>query len=142
MSAIVGTWDLVAFTTTFSDGRPVQHPYGERPVGRIVYTGDGHVSAVLSRADRAGGTDLETAFRATEAEKAAWFDSYLSYAGRWRVEGDEVVHTLELALLPSMVGSEVRRRFVLDQERLVLCYTRTPRSGVTRTFTLTWERSR
>jgi hypothetical protein len=137
-----GAWDLRSFTVAYSDGRPSTHPYGPDARGRIVYTDDGFVSAVLSRAHRSGAHDLETARRAAEHDKARWFDGYLSYTGRWRLEDDEVVHTLDLALLPAAAGTEVRRQATFAPDgSLTLSYTRTPASGVTRTFRLVWERA-
>lgn len=138
---IAGTWELRAFRTTYGDGRPPEEPWGPEPTGRIVYTPDGYVSAVLARGGRSGGTDLETSDRASDEEKAVWFDSYLSYSGRWRVEGEQVVHAIDLALVPAMVGREVRRSFALQGDTLDLSYSRTSRSGTVRTFTLTWERA-
>lgn len=135
-----GAWALRTFTVDYSDGRPSTHPYGTDARGRIVYTVDGWVMAVLSAADRSGDGDLETARRASDADKAAWFDGYLSYTGRWRLDGDEVVHTLDMALLPAAVNTEVRRHVTLADGVLTLSYTRTPASGVTRTFRLAWER--
>jgi hypothetical protein len=102
------------------------------------------MSATLSR----GGdpprwdTTLETTARASLEAKAAAFDRSMTYAGRWRVEGDEVVHEVEHALAPGVVGRENRRRFRLAGDRLVLSYAIMPPSGVTRTFELTWRRAR
>lgn len=77
----------------------------------------------------------------TRAEaKAAAYDSYLSYAGRWRVDGDEVVHDVELALVPEVVGQEQRRRARMEGEELVLTYGVPARHGVAR-FELRWRRA-
>ena len=73
-------------------------------------------------------------------DKIAAFESYLSYAGRWRLDGDEVVHSVEMALNPNAVGLEQRRRVDWAGEDLVLSYQRTPPSGTVRTFELTWRR--
>lgn len=140
-SELVGVWNLRSFTVQFSDGRPAVHPYGEAATGRIVYTVDGFVSAVLSGRRTAVGGDLETARRASVSDKAAWFDSYLSYSGRWHLEDNEVVHAIDTALVPAVVGTEVRRRVTQTEDGVTLSYTRTPASGVVRTFILSWERA-
>ena len=96
---------------------------------------------MLTRSGRAPlGQGLETAARATPEAKAAAFDGYLSYAGRWHLDGDDVVHTVEQALVPEVVGREQRRRLLLDGERLILSYVLSARSGIDRTFVLTWRR--
>lgn len=139
---LVGAWILASFETTFSDGRPPVAPFGPDATGLLLYTADGHMSATLSRADRAplAGTTLETTRRADDAAKAAAFDSTLTYAGRWHLSGDDVVHEVCHALSPGIVGQRNRRRATLRDGRLALSYTRGAPSGVTRTFTLVWRR--
>lgn len=120
-------------------GGTEREPFGADARGLLMYGADGSMSAVLSRADRRplGVERLETARHAPDAHRIAAFDSYLSYAGRWRVEGSEVVHTVELSLVPDTVGLEQRRAFALDGDTLRLTYTvgRTPHI-----YELTWTR--
>lgn len=139
---LVGTWLLADFVITFSDGRAPVHPLGADARGQIVYAADGRMMAVLSRADRAplGVSRLEARAQATAAAKAVAFDSYVSYAGTWRVDGDEVVHHVELALVPELVGVDNRRVARLDGDTLVLSYAVTARSGVERRYALRWAR--
>jgi hypothetical protein len=96
---------------------------------------------VLSRADRPplAADRLETTHRAPTDQKAAAFDSYLSYAGRWRLEGGAVVHSVEVALAPNIVGTEQVRSARLEGGRLTLTYDVPGRDG-SRTFHLEWTR--
>ncbi len=139
---LIGTWVLERFVITYADGRPPLHPFGEQARGRILYAPDGYMSAVLCRGDRPplGVGSLERAGAAGEAARAAAFDSYLSYAGAWRLEGDEVHHEVREALVPDAVGATQTRAARLEGGRLTLSYPLTPRSGITRTYTLTWRR--
>jgi hypothetical protein len=84
---------------------------------------------------------LERAHHASAEAKAAAFDGYMSYAGRWYVEGDEVVHTVELALTPDAVGRAQRRTARLEAGGLCLTYDVTGRSGVVRNYRLDWVRA-
>lgn len=137
---LVGAWTLVSFVVR-RDGRPDRFPFGPDARGLIVYEPSGWMSAVLSAADRSSGaTRLEDAHRVGEAEKAHAYDSYLSYAGRWRLEGGEVVHDVELALVPEVVGQSQRRRAAWDGEELVLAYEVAGRRGPAR-FELRWRRA-
>jgi hypothetical protein len=142
-SALIGAWTLSGFRVTFSDGRDALEPFGGDARGLLVYSADGHVCAVLSRGDRqplqAGS--LEQAHRASEADKARAFDSYLSYAGRWRLEGDEVTHLVELAAVPEVVGAEQKRRATLDGDALTLRYDVATRSGASAHYELRWLRA-
>jgi Lipocalin-like domain len=52
-----------------------------------------------------------------------WFSTYLAYCGRYEVEGDVVVHHIEMSLFPNWVGGDQRRQSELSGDKLVL---RTP----------------
>jgi hypothetical protein len=139
---LVGAWSLVRFLVEFSDGRSPIYPYGEEAGGMLLYTPQGRMSATLSRGDRkpfaAGG--LEAAAAAAPEEKCAAFDSYLAYAGRYRIEGDEVIHTLDFSLMPNAVGTEQRRKITWDGEILRLSYELPTRSGNLRQYNMLWKR--
>jgi hypothetical protein len=51
MTELVGTSRLAEFVSRKSDGR-VDHPFGERPVGFLVYTADGDMSVHFASPDR------------------------------------------------------------------------------------------
>lgn len=142
-SDLVGAWDLEEFVITFQSDRERVFPFGEDARGQLLYAG-GHMSAVLSRADRAplGVASLETAGLATVDAKAAAFSSYLSYTGLYRVEGDQVVHEVALSLVPESCGTSHVRNVSLKDDRLVLSYQVTSSSGVVRDHVLTWRRNR
>ena len=133
--ALLGTWMLADFTITYSDGRPSLAPLGEGAEGMLLYAADGHLSAVLSRAGRStGSAGLE------EGRALVTSQDYVSYTGRWRLEGAFIHHTILLSLVPEVVGQTLSRRVALSDGVLTLTYARTPRSGVTRRYCLTWRR--
>lgn len=135
---LIGTWLLERFEVHGPSGS--RQPFGSDARGVIVYGSDGWMSAVLSRTEQASGGGLERSHHLDPAAKAARFDGYLSYVGRWTIEGDEVLHHVEVALAPGVVGTVLRRRFELRERRLLLCYDLTGRSGVHR-FELAWTRA-
>jgi len=146
MDRLVGSWELTSFHVEADDGRPRRFPFGVDAVGRVVYAADGHMMAVLSAAQPTQGdrAALETAHHASESEKARAFDRYLSYSGRWRVDGDRVHHDVDLALVPGLTGQTLTRRFQLaagPPVGLTLSYSRTSRRGTTHRFVLVWHRS-
>lgn len=144
LQALVGTWDLEHFEVTADDGRPTRYPFGTDARGRVIYAADGHMSAVLSRAGRppTGPGGLETAHRATDADRCRAYDSYLSYAGRWELDGETILHHVDLALVPDVVGQTLARRAELDDAGgLHLHYTVTDRRGTTHHFSLRWRRA-
>ncbi len=139
---LVGAWELSTFEITYSDGREPTYPFGRDARGQLIYTADGRMSAVLSRAERESFDvgRLETYARAGDAAKVAAFDSYLSYCGRWELDDRMVRHHVELAMVPNIVGMEQVREVVVSDDALTLSYSIEARSGVTRFYELVWKR--
>lgn len=137
---LAGTWMLERFTVRFEDGREV-FPMGSDARGMLIYGADGTMSATLSRANREPlpTSTLEAYTRAPIGDKATAFDGYLGYVGRFRVDGDDVIHEVEMASVPNIVGASQRRRITLNGTMLMLDYTvessRGPRRNV-----LQWRR--
>lgn len=136
----VGTWALEAFEVELPDATRV-HPMGEDALGRLSYDRSGRMSAMLSRADRSplSVPRLEAYGKAPADEKVLAFDSFMAYAGRYTLEEDAVVHHVELASVPNIVGAQQRRQASFDGETLVLRYSVTGGRG-TRTNILRWRR--
>ncbi len=117
------------------------HPFGADADGILIYSPDGWVSAVLSARDRKVETvrSLQTASRASVEEKVQAFDSYMSYAGRFRVEGTTVVHEIAVSLAPGLIGTEMRREARFDGESLELSFEVEGRKE-TSSYQLHWNR--
>ncbi len=138
---ILGSWELVSWTISLGD--QTSHPFGENPLGRILYTPDGQMSAAIARHDRAR-LSSPVPSKAPSAEKFAAFDSYFSYGGAFRIEGGDVVHTVELSLNPNFVGTEQRRHMTFGggpsgEENLTLSADEDTPNG-TRHHRLCWKR--
>ncbi len=137
-SALLGAWRLRSWT--LSDGRGTTEPFGPDATGQIMYTPDGRMSAIVAaagRPDLPGGRPRD----ASDAELAAAFLTFFTYSGTWHVEGDEVVHDVELALNPNTVGTDQRRHVTFSDEGHVLelsAEEQTARGA--RVHRLTWER--
>ena len=139
-SALVGSWRLVANQEHRADGR-VTDVWGSDPLGRLVYDAGGRVSVqLLSRHrrpfagnDRAAGTPEET----REA-----FVGFLAYFGTYTVDeaAGAVVHHVEGASFPNLMGTDQRRTFVLEGKRLTLSTPPILANQRTSTYVLTWER--
>ena len=113
--SLVGAWRLVEWTA--SDGSEMLHPSGEDATGRIIYSGDGYMSAFLARAD--GFTDA------------------LAYSGTWERRGEEVVHSVSLSTRDSFVGEDLVRTVSWEDGDLVLT---TPESRDGWVNRLRWRR--
>ncbi|MDE0779804.1 MAG: lipocalin-like domain-containing protein [Alphaproteobacteria bacterium] len=110
---IIGAWQLVDTYIENPDGTRTQ-TQGDNPSGIIMYTADGHMSAITRRSDRELPADGGSA-----EEKERMFNSYLNYAGRWSLEGNTVTHHIEHALDPNWIGSSRARNIDFQGDRMV-----------------------
>lgn len=139
-AALVGGWELRGWTLEYSaDGR-VTEPFGSRPEGRLLYTEDGCMSAVLQRPGRPrlSSDDPRTV---PESEKAGAFSGYVHYSGRWRVVDGRVIHEVHESMNPNLIGSRQVRDVSLDGDRLELVAEEMLRSsGRLRRHRIRWAR--
>jgi hypothetical protein len=107
-NVLAGTWRLLRYYTAYDGGEEI-YPLGRDAMGYITYTIDGFMSGTMMRAGRAAFRVADR-LRASMEEKARAFDDYVTYCGRYRIEGDTVYHRIELSLLPNWIGEEQPRR--------------------------------
>ena len=136
---LVGAWAYHRWRITYADGR-VTEPFGEDATGLLLYTADGRMSATIMAAGRAPFAAANPR-AATLEERAGAFDGYFSYAGRWRLVDGKVLHEVEVALNPGLVGSRQWRDAKLVGRRLVLSVEE-GEGAATRRHELEWRRPR
>jgi len=139
-SQLVGTWQLVSIEDTMKDGT-VQPPaqLGPHPQGFIMYEPDGHMCASIMKSDRPAWTDPANP---TDAEKIAYYDSFIAYCGTYKLDGEKsmVTHFPIVAWTPAYVGSTQLRPFTLEGNRLIITV-----NGLSPTVTkrvLVWQRAK
>ena len=136
----IGAWVLADWRIEYADGA-VTRPFGDTAHGYIVYSGDGTMTASIAQSDRPK-FGITNARNAAPEQKAAAFDSYFHYAGPWRIEGDEVVHSVAMSLNPDFSGTEQCRRFEFDGEGgLTLSATEATGSERFRRHILQWRKA-
>lgn len=135
---LVGAWRLQRWAIEQPDGT-VTEPFGADPEGLLLYTADGWMTATLMAANRAPFSRANPR-RAPQRERAAAFDSYFSYGGRWRVVAGRVHHEVTVGLNPSMVGTVQVREPRLTARTLTLSAVERTDSG-TRVHRIHWRRA-
>jgi hypothetical protein len=135
---LVGTWKLVSAWSTNSNGEQVPF-YGRHPIGFLTYTKEGRMIAIVSDSNRPA-LSSEDDLSVPVAERAAAFSSFIAYAGTFRIEGDSVIHHVEISSLQNWVGSDQVRRMKLEGNRLTLWPPSSMLGGEQRGFELVWER--
>jgi hypothetical protein len=118
--SLVGAWRLVSIDAPDATGA-LQPYWGEKPVGLIIYTADGHMAAQLydSRRPR---LDMPCESASPDAARTA-FVGLSTYFGTYAVDttANTVTHTVEGAMAPDWIGSKLVRRYrFLDSDRVEL----------------------
>jgi hypothetical protein len=137
---LVGGWRLRSWVS-ITDGGDEAYPMGDAPDGLLAYTAGGTMVGIMGPGDRPRfSTDDVTG--GTPEEQAAAFATFIAYGGRFAVDGDTVIHTVETSLFPNWIGTEQRRRFELSDDGRTLTVTTPPivLGGTRRTQRLVWSR--
>jgi len=115
---LVGTYRVIAVEHYSEDGE-VGHPFGESPDGFITYTPEGYMMAILSRSDRVPFASNDI-LGGSQDEQLAAFQSASSFAGRYEIQNNQVVHYLEAATFPNWKGTVQPRDFDITDSHLTL----------------------
>jgi hypothetical protein len=138
---LFGTWRLVTWVVEVMDTGEQFRQFGDKPPGFIHFTPEGRVFAVLSAEDRHPVQ--------TEADQIAAFGSIIAYTGRYCVEGNTLVTTVDVSVDPAAVGTELVRFYSLEEDTLEIktapFYSNKPSLGLgdkkLQSFLL-WQRER
>jgi hypothetical protein len=138
ISQFLGSWRLVSWQIPGEDGAP-HYPLGKKAKGLIVYAPDGYMFAALMLPGRPRFA-VEDPFGGSAYESMNAIRGYHTYCGRYRLEEGHVVHTVEMALFPNMIGSEQVRYYRFEGDRLILTTPPLTRGGVTGVAELVWRK--
>ena len=141
----VGTYrgcgmDYLAKDGTVSQSSVVANPTDASHPSRIVYTQDGTVMVLTTPPDRKPFGAKFLAGDVTGApveQRAEAANGVIAYAGRYEVDGDRVLHHVQVAFLPDWVGTTNVRVYRFEGNRLILSTPPDAQGGVRR---IHWQR--
>jgi len=136
--SFVGTWRLRSLQHNTEDGQ-IRYPFGEDAQGYIMYSPDGYMAVAIMNPHRPRYAS-EDIRGGTTSEKEAAADSYVSYCGKYKVQGDRVIHHVEVSFFPNFVGQSIVRYFKLQGNLLTLTTPPFLFEGRQETGKLVWER--
>lgn len=102
-----------------------------------MYNPDGHMCAQIMDSDRPAWKDPDNP---TNAEKIAYYDSFIAYCGTYQLsaDGSFVTHYPTVAWSQAYIGSAQVRHFKLEGNRLIIAVVNPDRGAAKRV--LVWER--
>lgn len=108
--ALIGTWKLISWQVMVA-GQP-QDFFGSNPKGFLILTREGRAMVLTTGENRKAGE--------SDTERAALHRSMLGYTGKYRVEDDEFITTVDVSWNESWNGTEQRRRFRIEADKLFI----------------------
>ena len=135
---VIGIWKLVSHEIEIQATGQKEPAYGRSPTGYAIFTAEGRVMFVLTGEGRKPAQTIQ--------DRATLLDTLTAYTGRYRIEGDKWITTVDVSWNPEWLGTEQTRFFKIDGDRLHVTSTwRTLPSrldwGMTRR-TLVFEKAR
>ncbi len=134
---LVGSWRIVSFHSEIQDSGERGMPLGDAPKGYIVFTPEGRTMSYLEASGRKQPQ--------TDEERAAAFRTLLAYTGRYRIEGERFITSVDGAWNAVWVGTDQVRTFRIEGDRLYIAtnWAKAPiyKNRVGRAV-LVWERER
>lgn len=115
---VIGAWSLDTFDERGADGS-FEPRFGPNPVGYLIYTASGRVSAILQAKHRPPFRSPD-ARNSTKAESVESMHHFLAYAGRYEVFPDHVLHHIETSVFTDLVGVTLKRGYTLDGNTLTI----------------------
>jgi hypothetical protein len=109
---LVGVWKLLSYQTEFQDGSPQRAMFGEHPTGYVIFTGEGRLMAVIEAEGRKAPSN--------DSDRAALLKTLIAYSGKYRVEGNQWITSVDTAWNPAWDGTDQVRTFQIVGNRLMV----------------------
>ena len=133
---LVGIWKLLS-QQVIVEGEPPEEVFGAHPKGYLTVTREGRVMALFTAENRKGGMG--------DAERATLHKSMVAVSGKYRIEGSDLIISVDVSWNESWNGTEQRRHFKFEGDKLIIDTAPGPsimRPGKTSIARLLWEREK
>ena len=135
---LYGTWRLISFSVqVVGEDVPPRDIFGPTPFGRLILTPEHTMMAYLSRHDRKPPIN--------DAEAAALLSSMIAYTGKFRLEDDKLITTVDGAWNETYKANEQIRYINMDGDKLSIRTAEQPSGtmpGKRVVGTFSWEREK
>lgn len=116
----LGIWKLVSFRLIYNDQKII-HPYGENPIGTIIYTDVDYMSVHIMHRKRIKCHSNNPRQISTK-EKEEISDNYNGYSGRYMVDNttNTIHHYPEISSFPNGCSMVLARKYEFEDNKLIL----------------------
>ena len=133
---LIGTWKLVSWVNEFQETAERRPGLGGKTSGWTIFTAEGRMIGLITAEGRKPAKTME--------ERAALFNTMLSYTGMYRIEADKFITKVDHSWNEAWTGTEQVRFYKLDGDKLEIISawvraTTIPGEPMVRGI-LTWER--
>jgi hypothetical protein len=112
---IVGSWKQTAFYQKVVSSGEKRFPFGEKIVGRSMYTKEGTFCTMATGVDRKQGAGAPT-----DEERIGLFKSMYAYCGTYRVEGAKLMGQPDVAWTPNWAKQEHNATWKVEGKKLTV----------------------
>lgn len=112
---IVGSWKHKTFHQKVVSSGEKRVPFGEKIVGRSVYTKEGTFCTMTTGADR-----KQSAGTPTDEERLALFKTMYAFCGTYRVDGQKMTYQSDVAWAPNWTQQPGNVSWKLDGKTLTV----------------------
>jgi hypothetical protein len=118
---LIGAWKLVSYIAKPVDGSESYYPMTEKPMGIIMYTPDGFMSAQLMHPQRNNFVSGDW-LNGTDAEYKQEATTYIAYTGPFHVDEEKqtLTHSMFISLFPNWTGQTQPRAVKIEGDLLHL----------------------
>ena len=112
---IVGSWKQTAFYQKVVSSGEKRFPFGEKIVGRSMYTKEGTFCTMATGVDRKQGAGAPT-----DEERVGLFKTMYAYCGTYRVEGAKLMGQPDVAWTPNWAKHEHNATWKIEGKKLTV----------------------
>ncbi len=114
--SILGTWKLQSWVREIIATGKRENFFGEKPDGYLSYSSDARMQAILIADNRIQPDSVAP----PDEDKLKLYNTMLSYGGTYKIEGDKVVHSVDISWNQTWTGTELVRFYKRDGDTLTM----------------------
>lgn len=110
LNPLLGNWKLVSLRMIVDGAEAPPDVFGSNPKGYLILTREGRMALIITGESRKGGI--------SDPERAELHKSMFAVSGKYRIEGSDLLITVDVSWNESWNGAELKRRVRLEGDRL------------------------